>query len=494
MVKRPHQNMWRQLIKLSKQGDEGLQQQLRKSLTHLILERRISQDAPLPSSRDLALMLDVSRSTVTLAFQRLVDEGYLVSRERQGYFVNPELMKPLQMHPVTTPDAGRQRADWGNRLRYQVTTQRNIYKPGDWYKYRYPFIYGQIDADLMPLAEWRECWRHAQGARNITRGGYDLLDQDDASLPEQLRLRVLPQRGIWCHPENILVTLGAQNALALVAKLLIKPENIVGMENPGYPDARNLFELETDNIRLLEVDDEGLIVDDKLNECDYLYVTPSFQSPTTATLSAERRTALLHKAREHNIIIIEDDYESEAAFGDEPIPSLKSEDQNNCVIYCGSLSKSLAPGLRIGFLVADQTLVNEARALRRLTIRHPPPLIEATVAHFIELGHYDSHLNRLSKTYRDRWSVMAESLDVYFPGIHRRQSFGGTSFWITGAEDLDAESLAISAQNEGILIEPGSVHFGGPEPRRNCFRLGFSAISSASITTGLAKLAELIES
>ena len=373
MVKRPHQNMWRQLIRLSKQGDESLQQQLRKSLTHLILEQRISQDAPLPSSRDLALMLDVSRSTVTLAFQRLVDEGYLVSRERQGYFVNPELMKPLQMNPVTTLGADRPRADWGDRFKYQVTAQRNIYKPGDWDKYRYPFIYGQIDADLMPLAEWRECWRHAQGARNITRGGYDLLDQDDASLLEQLKLRVLPQRGIWCHPENILVTLGAQNALALVAKLLIKPENIVGIENPGYPDARNLFELETDNIRLLEVDDDGLIVDDKLNECDYLYVTPSFQSPTTATLSAERRTALLHKAREHNIIIIEDDYESEAAFGDEPIPSLKSEDQNNCVIYCGSLSKSLAPGLRIGFLVADQTLVSEARALRRLTIRHPPP-------------------------------------------------------------------------------------------------------------------------
>jgi len=492
MGKRPHQNMWQQLISLSKESDEGLQLQLRRSLTQLILDDRISTETALPSSRELASMLEISRSTVTLAYQRLVDEGYLISKERQGYFANAELIKLASTDQRADLNSASERFDWESRLKYRVSRQRHIHKPADWYQYAYPFIFGQVDADLMPLSEWRECLRYAQGSRNFTRGGYDLLDQDDPSLVEQLRLRVLPQRGIWCHDENILVTLGAQNALALVAKLLIKTDSIIGIENPGYPDARNLFQLESSNVRLLDVDADGLVINDRLDECDYLYVTPSFQSPTTATLSPSRRTELLCKAADKNIVIIEDDYESEAAFGDEPIPSLKSVDANNCVIYCGSLSKSLAPGLRIGFIVADGTLISEARALRRLTVRHPPPLIEATVARFIELGHYDSHLNRLSKTYRQRWSVMTEALDEHFPDEDRRRTFGGTSFWIDTKGQLDTEQLAVSAGRKGVLIEPGTVHFGDNYPRRDCFRLGFSAINTEKIRPGVEILASII--
>ncbi|MEE8078118.1 MAG: PLP-dependent aminotransferase family protein [Pseudomonadales bacterium] len=494
MVKRPHQNMWRQLITLSKTDDDGLQVQLRKALAKLILERRISPEVPLPSSRDFACMLQISRSTVTLAYQQLVDEGYLVSRERQGYFINSDLTATLPLAHGPLGCGTGQAQDWQNRLKYRLMSQRNIHKPKDWYRYPYPFIFGQMDAGLLPVADWRECWRHAQSVRTMTEGGYDLLDQDDSSLVEQLLMRVLPQRGIWCRPENILITLGAQNALALIAKLLIKPTNVVGIENPGYPDARNLFELESDIIKLLDVDADGLVIDERLDECDYLYVTPSYQSPTTMTLSAARRIQLLEKAEKHDFIIIEDDYESEAAFGDEPIPALKSQDEHNRVIYCGSLSKSLAPGLRLGFLVADETLIQEARALRRLIIRHPPPLIESTVAYFIELGHYDSYLNRLSNAYRERWSIMAEAVDKWFPYTSRRCSFGGSSFWITGPEWLNTEELARSAaEQEGILIEPGAVHFGGPDPKRNCFRLGFSAIAKDKIAPGMLLLAQLIE-
>jgi GntR family transcriptional regulator/MocR family aminotransferase len=295
--------MWQHLIKLSKGLDESLQLQLRKALTNLILEHRISLDTPLPSSRDLARMLSISRSTVTLAYQRLGDEGYLLSHERQGYFVNPKMTNTLPFKEDMTTDLSIPRTDWGKRLKYKLTAQRNISKPIDWYHYSYPFIFGQVDAELMPLTEWRECWRQSQGARSITRGGYDLLDQDDTSLIEQLLRRVLPGRGIWCYAENILVTLGAQNALSMIIKLLIKADTVVGFENPGYPDARHLFELETNHIRLLEVDDEGLIISDEINACDYLYLTPAFQSPTTATLSPMRRKQLFEKAKEHNIII-----------------------------------------------------------------------------------------------------------------------------------------------------------------------------------------------
>lgn len=483
--------MWQQLLRLSRDHDDGLQVQLRKALTTAIVARRITPEVPLPSSRDLARMLSISRSTVSLAYQRLVDEGYLVSRERQGYYVNPDLAATLPESARPGTQAVQQ--DWSQRLKYSVSAQRSIHKPRDWFRYPYPFIFGQMDPDSIPLAAWRECWRQAQSLRGITQAGYDLLDQDDTSLVEQLRTRVLPRRGIWSRPENILITLGAQNALALLARLLINTTDVVGFENPGYPDARNLFELESDHLKLLDVDEAGLKIDAELDDCDYLYVTPSYQSPTTATLPQARRLALLEKAETRDIVIIEDDYESEAAFGDEPIPALKSEDETGRVVYCGSLSKSLAPGLRIGFLVADPPLIEQARALRRLLLRHPPPLIERAVALFIELGHYDSHVARSSKAYKERWEIMARAVDDWFPYTRRRASFGGTSFWIRGPEWLHAGRLAESAAHEGVLIEPGAVHFAGADIPENYFRLGFSAIPNERIVPGIKLLARLID-
>ncbi len=492
MVKRSHQDMWQQLFKLSRNYADGLQVQVRKALTGAIADGRIAADTPLPSSRNLARLLRVSRTTVSLAYQRLVDEGYLVSRERQGYFVNPEFAGTLSeaTRPATDHSSAR---DWSPRLKYQVTAQRNIQKPADWHRYSHPFIFGQLDRQLLPVRAWRECLRQAQSAGGIIEDGYDLQDRDHPLLVEQLLTKVLPRRGIWSKPENILITLGAQNALALLARLLVRPGDTVGFENPGYPDGRNIFALESDHLRLLEVDDAGLKVDAELDGCDYLYVTPSYQSPTTATLSAARRQALLEKAEARDIVIIEDDYESEAAFGKQPIPALKSEDEAGRVIYCGSLSKSLAPGLRLGFLVSDPALIEQARALRRLLLRHPPPLIEHAVALFLELGHYGTHVARLSRAYHERWEIMARAIDDWFPYSARRNSFGGTSFWITGPEWLNAEHLATRAAREGILIEPGAVYFAGPHIPRNRFRLGFSAIANERIVPGIKRLAALID-
>ena len=492
MAKRSHQNMWQQLLKLSRNGADGLQVQLRKALTRAIVDRRVTADMPLPSSRDLARLLSISRSTVSLAYQHLVDAGYLISRERQGYYVNPDLVAMLPQ-PEGSPAANRARHDWTKRLKYSVTAQRNIKKPIDWYRYPYPFIFGQLDRDLMPLTAWRECWRQAQSVEGITQAGYDLVDQDYPAMVDQLRARVLPHRGIWCQPENILITLGAQNALALVARLLINPSDCVGIENPGYPDARNLFELESNHLKPLEVDDQGVKVDATLDDCHYVYVTPSFQCPTTVTLSNARRQALLAKADACDLVIIEDDYESEAAFGEQPIPALKSEDDSGRVLYCGSLSKLLTPGLRMGFLVAEPVVIEQARALRRLLLRHPPPLIEHAVALFIELGHYDAHVTRLAIAYKERWEIMARALGRWFPNSKHRSSFGGTAFWITGPAWLDADRLAADAASQGVLIEPGAVHFAGPQIPKNCFRLGLSAIANDRIEPGIKLLAGLVD-
>jgi GntR family transcriptional regulator/MocR family aminotransferase len=494
MGERLGQEAWRSLLKLTGSADAGgLQVQLRKALSTAIADGTLTSLTPLPSSRSLSRILGVSRTTVSLAYQRLVDDGYLVSRERQGYFVDPEMTECVrsagELRSVG-PGAG---IDWASRIRLPVGRQRNIRKPADWRQYPYPFIYGQKDPGLVPIAAWRECWREAQSVRSIAHAGCDLLDQDDPGLVEHLRSRVLPRRGIWVRPENILVTLGTQNALALTARLLIARSDTVGIEDPGYPDARNMFQLESDQVVPLPIDQDGLIIDEGLDRCDFVFSTPSIQSPTGVAMSDSRRRALLHKAASRDFIIIEDDFESEGALGDQGAPALKSEDDSGRVVYCGSLSKSLGPGLRLGFLVANAGLIEQARALRRLMFRHPPPLIQQAVGLFIEYGHYDAYVKRLGAAYSERWQVMSRALDEHLPDFPWPREFGGSAFWVSGPEWLNADRLAAEACRDGILIEPGSVHFADPEPSLEHFRLGFSAIPSARIPEGIEKLSRLVD-
>ena len=494
MSKRSHQLMWKQLIQLNEAASESLQMQVRKGLTKAILESRISMDLPLPSGRELAQQLQVSRNTIVLAYQRLIDEGYLISRERQGYFVNPALLKsrPLYREEQSPADSGT--PNWQPRLNTDLSLQRNIHKPPDWQKYRYPFIYGQSDPALFPIADWRECVRQSQSVAVITAGSLDYIDQDDEVLVEELCIRVLPRRGIWIKPENLLVTIGAQNALSIISQLLFNKDTVTGIENPGYPDARNLFLLRTEQLVLLDIDENGLVINDKIDMCDYIYITPSHQSPTTATMPLDRRNALLEKATLHDLIIIEDDYEAEANYIHQANPSLKSLDKDNRVIYCGSLSKSLAPGLRLGFLVADSELIRQARMLRRLLLRHPPALVQRTVALFLQLGHYDSHISRFNQVLKRRWEQMCQALEQYLPDSANIPEFGGTAFWVRGPEACDARLLAQACARQSIIIEPGDVHFGQDEPPMNFFRLGFSSIAEDRINDGIARIGKTMAS
>ncbi|MDJ0611344.1 MAG: PLP-dependent aminotransferase family protein [Kiloniellales bacterium] len=475
-------------------GDVSLQAQLRRHLVDAILDGRLAADEPLPSCRRLAQSLGVSRNTVVLAYQALADEGFLISRERIGYFVNTELVgRPVEAgQPLAEPAGGREAVDWWPRLRFRPSEQLQITKPKNWQRYPYPFIYGQADPSLFPTAAWRICSRQALGVQSIKSWADDSFDEDDPLLVEEVRTRVLPRRGIKAAPDEILITMGAQNALYLIAQLLAGPDFVLGVENPGYVDVRHIFTMAGARLKPITVDGEGLTVGRELERCDAVYVTPSHQSPTTVTLPLERRVSLLDQAARQDFFVIEDDYEAETNFVSKPTTALKSMDMAGNVIYVGSFSKHLAPGLRTGYLVASADLIRELRALRRMLLRHPPTNNQRTVALFIAGGYYDALVQRLQRTYHDRWEAMGAALARYLPDSATTPSFGGTSFWVRGPESLDSDVLARQALGEGIVIEPGSVFFHAPKPPRNYFRLGFSSIASERIAPGIEKLAGLI--
>ncbi len=479
------------LVHIKRSENASLQMQIREALVSAILDQQLAREEPIPSTRKMAKSLSVSRNTVVLAYQGLLDDGFLVARERSGYYVSEKagLDTPLPKRPKAN---GGGSLDWASRFKKYPAAQENISKPLNWQSYAYPFIYGQVDHTLFPVAEWRDCTRQALGKKWLGTWTNDTWAHDDPLLVEHIRRRILPRRGIMANDDEILITLGAQNALYLLTSLLVDDATRVAMEEPGYPDVRNIFQLKTRNVALIPVDEHGITLNADLGNAQIVFTTPSHQFPTTATMPIARRMALLKLAAARDFIIIEDDYEFETNYVNEPCPALKSLDDRGQVIYVGSLSKSLFPGLRLGFMVGPKKLIAEARALRRLMVRHAPNNNQRTAALFLSLGHHDTLIRRLHRAYHKRWEIMGAALAQHFPASSQLPSFGGTSFWVKGAVDLDSEILAKAAAAKGILIEPGRVNFGRKNPPRNYFRLAFSSIDENRIATGIKLLAETI--
>jgi GntR family transcriptional regulator / MocR family aminotransferase len=483
MSQRLNATLWKQLLQRSTREHLSLQGQIREMLVSAILDGQLPAGVAVPSSREMAEQLEVARNTVVLAYQQLADEGYLVSRLRSGHYVNPDI-RALRATAAAPSDAARAEAglqpDWGRRLRLRASSQRSIVKPADWQSVPYPFLYGQFDPTLFPTADWRESCLKTLSVR------------DDESLVQQIRTRVLPRRGVWASADEVVVTVGAQHALYLVADLLMNAQTRVGIEEPGYPDARNIFASRTPHLLPLPVDGDGLPIDERLRGLDYVYATPSHQCPTGVTMPLARREALLRRADEEDFIIIEDDFESENRFDGDPIPALKSLDRSNRVIYIGSLSKSLAPGLRIGFVVAAPELIAELRALRRLMLRHPSAFIQRAFALFLSLGHYDAQLRRLAAAQRERCAVVLDALARHAPQCQVVPVTGGGSCWVRLPEGVQAETVALRARERGVLIEPGDVFFHASPPPAGYFRLGYQSIAASAIDAGIQVLARVI--
>lgn len=482
--------IWAKLFPQFSGSSTTLQGRVKEMMVHSILMGLVPAGAKVPPSRALANALGLSRNTVSLALQMLVDKGFLIAVSRSGLVVNSEILlgQALQSSPPEATHTGMQ---WDKRFVSHLEGQRNIIKPANWQDYPYPFIYGQFDASLVPLKDWRACAHQALFVPAVKKWAQDHINRDSEALLDQIQHRLLPARGIMARRDEILVTAGAQMACYLLANVLLDRKTVVGIEDPGYPDARNNFLLRSDHVKALPIDSDGLMPSRAMGQCAYVYVTPSHQCPTTVTMPLARRQEILALAKKRDVVLFEDDHESELNFSGRPLPALKSLDTDGRVIYLGSLSKTLAHGLRIGYIVAPAELIRELRALRRLIIRHTPANNAHTASLFIAQGHHDAFIRKLNVTYRERRVLLASAFSKHLPQFQVMPSQGGSGAWIKGPDGLNTQILAENCAARGVLIEPGDIFFRkSSAASQSHLRLGYAAIPGSLIDAGVQELAK----
>jgi GntR family transcriptional regulator / MocR family aminotransferase len=483
--------MARTLISIERDSREPVYQQLRRALEHAIASGALDPRHPLPSSRALADELGVSRNTVNTAYQELLAEGFVEARPRRGVFVNPEMLPYLEREEGRQGDDST--VDWSRHLRSRPDASLpEIAKVRDWDRYPYPFIAGQVETGSFPRLAWARALRDALDPPHLHYSLRDGVDEDDPLLVQELCRQVLPTRGIEVGPEQVLVTLGSQQGLDLLSDTLLQPGDTVGVEDPGYLDARHIFVRGGARLAPMTVDGAGMTPPADLDGVRLLYLTPSHHNPTNVTLSIGRRQQLLEMARDSDTLVVEDDYDSEFRYQGSPTPALKALPGSERVIYLGTFSKFLAPGLRLGYLVGAPELVAELRSQRRYRVRHASGHIQRAMALLIENGQYHRTVRRRRTHLQRKWYALRNALKEDLPG-YADPPPGGVSIWLSGPPRLDCVELAERALERGVVIERGDIYFADSAAHRQHFRLGFAAIPTDAIRPGVRVLREVVD-
>ena len=411
--------------------------QLYEQLRTAIVEGRLTPGDRLTPSRIVAADLHISRATVAEAYGRLGAEGYIEGRSGGGTRVSAA---PLQVRPRSRVAALQPTRRAAGIAPYALDPTAE--SPFD-------FRPGYLDPALFPIAAWRRCV-----VRTLNRppGHYD----DPRGTPElraALANWVARSRGVVATPEDTVVTSGAGHAVDLVARVLADPGAAVAVEEPGYPPVVSLLQSQGLRVVGVPVDDQGIVVEAIPPRARLVYVTPSHQYPLGMVMTRRRRLELLHWATRSGAAIVEDDYDSEFRHTARPLEPLQRLDRDGRVIYVGTFSKNLSPGLRVGFLVAPRTLLPALCAARQVVDWCPPPATQAALTHFIVDGYLDQHLRRTRRSYGQRHRLMREALDQFLPAGYRRlPAEAGLHVTATGPADPAEPDVAAALRQHGLLV------------------------------------------
>ncbi|MBD2785222.1 PLP-dependent aminotransferase family protein [Xenorhabdus sp. DI] len=473
-----------------------LHQRIQRALRALILEGALAPGMKLPATRTLAKSLGVARDTVENAYVLLHRDGFIVRRAGSGSYVSDTLgmeLRGLARKRIKSQELLSRRKAIGSGLSQRGRVIFNSGGVADQQMIR-PFATGLPETRTFPTDVWERLQRQAMKDYRA-----NVLLHGDPQGAEPLRKAIAAylnlERGAKVSPDQILVLSSTRQSLFLCAQLLVDAGGPILMENPGYFGAKKAFEAAETNIVPVNVDEQGIRTD--LLKADgsganCVYVTPSHQYPTGVTLSLERRFELINWAAENNKWIIEDDYDSEFHYDGLPIACVQGLDQYQRTIYLGTFSKTLYPGLRMGYMAVPHELIDAFTYARSIMDGHTPQILQLTLARFMEDGHYNSHVRAMRKLYAGRREMMLNAISQHLGGIVTAlRPAGGLQIPCLLEHGWSEEKTIRQAATAGIQL-PGlsRLYFG--EDKKQGWVLGYSSLAGYEIEAAMLRLSQAL--
>ena len=474
-------------LHLDERGDLPVYVQIARALAADFTRGRLRVGDALPGARSLAGSLGVHRNTVVAAYAELEAQGWIALEQGR----RPRVVAPLAGPPRRFAEQAELRTHTPDEVGFSLPRGEGELLPP---RPRAPLaLWGGVpDVRLLPRALIARAYH-----RRALRGGRDLWEytpdpRGHPHLRRELSAMVSRTRGLVATADDVLVTRGSQMAIALLAELLLRPGDVVAVEDPGYAPAWAALRRTGAKLVPIRVDEDGLRVGDLAALLDRtpvraVYVTPHHQYPTTVMLSPARRLELLELARRRRLAILEDDYDHEFHYEGRPALSLASADRHGVVVYIGSLSKILSPALRLGFVVAPPPLIARLAARRAVFDRQGDLVLEASIADMLEDGGIERHVRRTARVYKGRRDFLVARLDAVFgERLQVRTPAGGMALWARAT--FDVEAWQEKAESGGVFFQTArSFTFDGSAP--NVARFGFALRNEAELRRAVAILA-----
>jgi GntR family transcriptional regulator/MocR family aminotransferase len=460
-------------------GRKHLSIEIYRQLRRAIIDGVLRPGELLPPSRELARRLSVSRTTVTVAYDRLAGEGYVESRVGAGTFIG------FLGGAVPAAKKGRSSGALSPRALWESVRLPTVFEPLP----RFSFLTGRPDAALFPHKAWRRLIARELRSPEVSGDAYGVA-AGHPGLRRAIARHIAISRGVESSVDDLTITNGTQQALDIIARVLLEPGDVVAVEDPGYLPPTRLFRTLGARVVGVPVDAEGLVVDALPGNARLIYVTPSHQYPLGVPMSLPRRRALLNRADEINAAIVEDDYDSEFRFSGRPMEPLHTLDTTGRVIYVGSFSKTMLPSLRLGFVVTPRSLSAAVHRAKFVTDWHTNLLVQAALARFIDEGDFARHVRKVGGVYRERHATLLEILERDFrlclEGIPSAAGMHVAARSV-GASVEEISEVARRAQREEVAVHRLSQFAIDAQPEAGLV-LGYGAIATEDIGEGLRRL------
>ena len=461
---------------------EPLSRQIYLWFRQAILRRVMVGAERLPSTRELAEQLHVSRTVVVLAYEQLLAEGFVVGRTGSGTYVADVLAAG---HSRSGTSRVKVRLSRYGRAVGAAAKINFLGKRAP--QLRYDFAYGRSDVEVFPFEMWRRML--LRNARKASVRGLDYGPTGGSvALREAISVHLRRSRAVICDPSQVIVVSGSQQALDLVARVLIDRGDRIAVENPCYQGTREVLRTAGARILPVAVDRDGLNPARLPEGTRMVFVTPSHQFPTGAILSLPRRLSLVEWARRMDTLVVEDDYDGEYRYEDQSLQSLQGLDAEGRVIYIGTFSRTIFSSLRIGYLIVPKPLISVFTSAKWLCDRHTATLEQETLAEFITSGLYERHLRRVRRRNAARRTALRDAIAKYLGDRVEVTGFGAGAHVVLWPSSRISEAGVIArAASLGVAIYGISPYFLTPPPLKGLL-LGYSRMKEADIREGVRRL------